>query len=59
MNTIKSLIDNDLNIDLSDSFSAIIGLNPSKGARSPLLWNAAFIDSNLSTRMIPLDVSSM
>ena len=43
MSNLKSLIENK-NIQLGKSkyFSAIIGETPSKGAKSPILWNAAF-----------------
>ena len=48
MSNLKSLIENK-NIQLSKSkyFSAIIGETPSKGAKSPILWNAAFKKMNL------------
>lgn len=36
----------------------IVGSNPSKGARSPRLWNAAFCDLQIDGAMFPLDVSS-
>lgn len=39
-------------------FSAIIGAQPSKGARSPLLWNAVYQALEDDCRMLPLDVSS-
>ena len=38
-------------------YAAIIGETPSKGARSPLLWNAAFKAHDLDQSMVPLDVS--
>ena len=37
-------------------FYAIIGENPSKGARSPNLWNACFKKLNIDTKMIPIDI---
>ena len=37
-----SLIGNQIKIDHLDQYAAIIGESPSKGARSPKLWNAAF-----------------
>jgi shikimate dehydrogenase len=37
-------------------YAAIVGLNPSKGARSPLLWNAAFKAHGLNVLMVPIDV---
>ncbi len=52
---IKKLIENSIEIPIGKKFSAIIGSRPSKGARSPLLWNAAFKKMNLENLMIPLD----
>lgn len=37
-------------------FAAIIGLNPSRGARSPMLWNAAFHAHQVDATMVPIDV---
>ena len=37
-----SLIENKIDIGHLDKYAAIIGENPSSGARSPTLWNAAF-----------------
>ena len=39
-------------------YSLIIGLSPSKGARSPILWNRAFTKYNIDCRMSPLDIST-
>ncbi len=39
------------------AFAAILGLTPSRGARSPTLWNAAFEKLNLRPRMFPFDVT--
>ena len=55
---IQDLITNNLNLDDGKKFAAIIGLNPSNGARSPLLWNAAYSYYNDDTRMLPLDVTT-
>ena len=52
-----SLIENQVDIELLDQFAAIIGKSPSKGARSPELWNKVFSESGLNYRMIPLDVN--
>ena len=41
---------------MSKLYSAIIGFNPSKGARSPKLWNNAYSKLNQSTRMKCIDV---
>lgn len=38
-----------------EPFVGIVGESPSKGAKSPLLWNAAYAALGKSTRMIPLD----
>jgi len=51
-----SLIENLVNVDQLDKYAAIIGENPSNGARSPDLWNSAFFEYGLNYRMVPLDV---
>jgi shikimate dehydrogenase len=53
---ISDLIENDLQILDIDSYAAIIGESPSKGARSPDLWNACFDDLNISSYFYPFDV---
>jgi shikimate dehydrogenase len=53
----KSLIENKIDISTLDKYAAIIGANPSNGARSPKLWNAMFKHSSLNYSMIPLDVT--
>lgn len=55
---LSELIENSVDLKTDEKFCAIIGLNPSKGARSPLLWNAVFKEKSLPIRMIPLDVNS-
>ncbi len=40
-------------------YSLIIGLSPSKGARSPILWNRAFKKYNINCLMSPLDIPSI
>ena len=50
------MIENKICLDETKQFAAIIGENPSSGARSPILWNAAFKKFGLSVRMHPLDV---
>lgn len=40
-------------------YAAIIGKNPSKGARSPKLWNKLFNFYNHQIKMIPLDVDEV
>ncbi len=49
------LIGNDIEVS-TDRFAAILGLSPSKGARSPLLWNAAFAAAGVAAVMHPMDV---
>ena len=58
MPDINTLIENDLSTELSATqwYAAIIGESPSKGARSPLLWNAAFSRMEVDARMHPMDV---
>jgi len=53
-NQVSELVTNTFICD--KQYAAIIGLTPSKGARSPILWNAAFEAANKSTKMYPLDV---
>ena len=43
---------------MSKKYAAILGLNPSKGARSPKLWNTAFSLLNHETKMICIDIDS-
>jgi shikimate dehydrogenase len=37
-------------------FAVILGANPSQGARSPGLWNAAFRAHGLDAEMLPIDI---
>jgi shikimate dehydrogenase len=54
---VKKLISNKIIIDNKyKKYSLIIGQNPSKGARSPKLWNAAFKEYNISCKMYPADL---
>lgn len=39
-------------------YAAILGASPSKGARSPLLWNAAFRAAGIDAVMHPMDVTA-
>ena len=52
-----SLIENKIDVTHLDKYAAIIGENPSNGARSPELWNAVFNKNKLNHLMIPLDVT--
>ena len=49
---------NDLPGALPRRVAFIVGANPSKGARSPKLWNAAFVAAGLEGEMFPLDVTA-
>ena len=53
----EGLIGNAVTIS-TDRFAAILGLSPSKGARSPVLWNAAFAAAGIDATMHPMDVTS-
>jgi shikimate dehydrogenase len=55
---LNQLCKNEVIIPGNKTYAAILGLNPSKGARSPKLWNAVFEKLQLSSRMIPLDIES-
>ncbi|MBI5370012.1 shikimate dehydrogenase [Candidatus Uhrbacteria bacterium] len=46
-----------LDLDATTSYAAILGAHPSKGARSPLLWNAAFAGLGISAKMHAMDVA--
>jgi len=52
-----SLIENEIDISHLDKYAAIIGENPSNGARSPKLWNKVFENDGLPYSMVPLDVT--
>lgn len=56
MEKLINLINNKFKTDNLSKFAVIIGINPSKTARSPLLWNAAFKANNLNFSMLPIDV---
>ena len=54
---INDLIENKINnFDITENYAAILGLSPSKGAKSPKLWNAAFSGLTFPGFMHPLDV---
>jgi shikimate dehydrogenase len=57
MTTVLDQIENG-NVDLGSTgnYAAILGESPSKGAKSPSLWNAAFQGLGLSGIMHPMDV---
>ena len=51
-----NIIKNKINLKNNQKFVAIIGSDPSKGARSPILWNKAFSKLKINMKMFPLDV---
>ena len=53
---VEKIIKNTINLE-SKSYAAIIGGNPSEGARSPQLWNAAF-RSCIDSLMHPFDIDA-
>ena len=50
-------IDNRIEITTAH-YAAILGATPSKGARSPLLWNAAFTAAGIEAVMHPMDTTA-
>lgn len=58
MNAITKLLDNgsQLSFDGLEKYAAMIGESPSKGAKSPVLWNAVFAAKNIPAKMLPMDV---
>ena len=57
MSRVVELIDNHIDLDQYARYAAILGRNPSQGARSPLLWNAVFQEMGADAEMVPMDVS--
>ena len=53
---VAALADNPLTYAEGRSFAAILGAKPSRGARSPALWNAAFKAHGVDAEMLPIDV---
>ena len=53
-----NIIKNKINLKDKQKFVAIIGSDPSKGARSPILWNKAFFKLKINMKMFPLDVKN-
>jgi len=39
-------------------YCGIVGLNPSQGARSPILWNSVFRKKKIPVEFLPFDISS-
>ncbi len=54
----KDIIKNSINLKKNQKFVSIIGSDPSKGARSPILWNKAFSKLKMKMKMFPLDVEN-
>ena len=59
MSVLTAKIENqDVDLAQTKYYAAIIGESPSKGAKSPILWNAAFKDLGIDAVMHPFDVTS-
>ena len=56
-NCINQIISNKIISD-KEKYALMIGLNPSKGARSPFLWNKFFNQSGINAEMYPADLES-
>ena len=54
--SIFNLINNKLDFNENKNFTAIIGSNPSEGARSPILWNYCFEQNKIDCKMLCFDV---
>ncbi len=57
MSLLAGLIGNTV-AEPAGEFAAILGASPSRGARSPSLWNAAYAAAGSAARMVPLDVAT-
>ena len=55
---ITELIENEIKFSDHASYCAILGESPSKGARSPVLWNACFKELDISSYFYPFDVNA-
>lgn len=55
---LQDVVSNAIDLESLDAWAFILGEAPSRGARSPSLWNAAYSQLGLRTRMFPLDVSA-
>jgi shikimate dehydrogenase len=54
----RGWIENAVDLPADQPYSAIIGSTPSRGARSPRLWNRAYEATKTPGKMIAMDVSS-
>lgn len=57
LSDLRKVVTNELPARLPSVVAFIVGANPSKGARSPKLWNAAFKSLGIDGEMFPLDVT--
>jgi len=57
LNNLNELINNNIKIK-EKKFALILGETPSKGARSPTLWNKAYNKIRRNIKMYPADISS-
>ena len=57
-NILNSILNNKIDLKNKTNFALIIGLSPSKGARSPKLWNKAYKFFNRNSKMYPADMSN-
>mgnify|MGYP001210259357 CR=1 FL=1 len=53
---LNDIIENEISESNLDFYTVIIGTKPSKGARSPVLWNKVYDHQENRTQMVPLDV---
>ena len=53
---INRIIENEIKESNLDSYSVILGISPSEGARSPNLWNKVYEFEKKNIQMVPLDV---
>jgi len=58
LSALGEVASNDLPSSLPSHVAFIVGANPSSGARSPKLWNAAFAAAGIEGAMFPLDVTA-
>tara|TARA_B100000989_G_C19529862_1_gene468991 strand:+ start:1125 stop:2108 length:984 start_codon:yes stop_codon:yes gene_type:complete len=57
MSELNNYINNEI-LKKKSSYTLILGLTPSQGARSPKLWNKVYKKTNSQCRMYPADVSN-
>jgi shikimate dehydrogenase len=55
MTNVSALAGNHPDLSATACYAAIIGECPSKGARSPVLWNAVYTAEGIDCQMLPLD----